>query len=177
METIDLGLKGEEERINNNSVRDEVLKLQINGKIQAKMRNYKDTRRQKRIEEIETSIGETVVKSDNGEDDHDDEDDNNLLVDSSEYLSDKQSDDPVVGEKRSRELLVDTELDEKKTEVHNGNGEGDDGQVEVMSKYARRIMNRPVSAVNGIYTMALARPNTTMKGHTAFLTFATAPLY
>ena len=37
-----------------------------------------------------------------------------------------------------------------------------------------RIKNRPMSAVNGCYEMHVARPS--MKGHTAFLTFAVCPL-
>lgn len=40
----------------------------------------------------------------------------------------------------------------------------------------RRILNRPRSAVNGVYSMAVARPVSSMKGHTAFLTFAVRPL-
>lgn len=40
----------------------------------------------------------------------------------------------------------------------------------------RRILNRPKSAVNGVYSMAVARPVSSMKGHTAFLTFAVRPL-
>jgi hypothetical protein len=39
-----------------------------------------------------------------------------------------------------------------------------------------RIKNRPVSSVNGTYEMHIARPIAGMKGHTAFLTFAVAPL-
>jgi hypothetical protein len=39
-----------------------------------------------------------------------------------------------------------------------------------------RIKNRPVSAVNGSYEMHISRPIAGMKGHTAFLTFAVAPL-
>lgn len=39
-----------------------------------------------------------------------------------------------------------------------------------------RIKNRPVSAVNGSYEMHIARPLGSMKGHTAFLTFAVCPL-
>ena len=39
-----------------------------------------------------------------------------------------------------------------------------------------RIKNRPVSNVNGSYEMHIARPVAGMKGHTAFLTFAVAPL-
>lgn len=38
-----------------------------------------------------------------------------------------------------------------------------------------RIRNRPYSAVNGSYEMHLARPVSSMKGHTAFLTFASRP--
>ncbi len=40
----------------------------------------------------------------------------------------------------------------------------------------RRVLNRPKSAVNGVYSMAVARPVSSMKGHTAFLTFAVRPL-
>lgn len=39
-----------------------------------------------------------------------------------------------------------------------------------------RIKNRPRSAVNGTYSMQVARPLQSMKGHTAFLTFAVAPI-
>lgn len=39
-----------------------------------------------------------------------------------------------------------------------------------------RIKNRPVSSVNGSYEMHIARPLGSMKGHTAFLTFAVCPL-
>ena len=40
----------------------------------------------------------------------------------------------------------------------------------------RRVLNRPRSAVNGVYSMAVARPVSSMKGHTAFLTFAVRSL-
>lgn len=39
-----------------------------------------------------------------------------------------------------------------------------------------RIKNRPVTSVNGTYEMHISRPIAGMKGHTAFLTFAVAPL-
>ena len=38
-----------------------------------------------------------------------------------------------------------------------------------------RIRNRPYSAVIGSYDMHVARPMASMKGHTAFLTFASRP--
>ena len=40
----------------------------------------------------------------------------------------------------------------------------------------RRIRNRPKSSVTGMYKVNVARPLNSMKGHTAFLTFAIAPL-
>ncbi len=40
----------------------------------------------------------------------------------------------------------------------------------------RRCANQPKSSVNGTHSMKIARPVGTMKGHTAFLTFAVCPL-
>lgn len=59
-------------------------------------------------------------------------------------------------------------------------GEGEKGRDEVPPPpppaVHRRLLNRPKSSVNGVHCMAVARPVSTMKGHTAFLTFAVRPL-
>lgn len=55
--------------------------------------------------------------------------------------------------------------------VYHQNGLSDAQFLSLQS----RIRNRPYSAVNGSYEMHLARPVSSMKGHTAFLTFASRP--
>lgn len=45
-------------------------------------------------------------------------------------------------------------------------------EEEVPSSLSRRIQNRPQSSVNGTFQMICGRPIFSMKGHTAFLTFA-----
>lgn len=52
-------------------------------------------------------------------------------------------------------------------------GDMTDAQFQTLQN---RIKNRPVSSVNGSYEMHTARPLGSMKGHTAFLTFAVCPL-
>lgn len=43
-------------------------------------------------------------------------------------------------------------------------------------KLMRRTANQPKSSVNGTHSVKIARPVQSMKGHTAFLTFAMCPL-
>ncbi|RYH28930.1 hypothetical protein EON65_10300 [archaeon] len=47
-----------------------------------------------------------------------------------------------------------------------------EGSVSHQARMNKRIMNRPKPAINGTYTSFVARPICSMKGHTAFLTFA-----
>ena len=63
------------------------------------------------------------------------------------------------------------EPNKKKAKLDHTEEEKNDVPVAVH----RRILNRPKSAVNGVYSMAVARPVSSMKGHTAFLTFAVRP--
>jgi len=63
------------------------------------------------------------------------------------------------------------QLDSSARPVYHQNGLSDEQFLSLQN----RIRNRPYSAVNGSYEMHMARPLSSMKGHTAFLTFASRP--
>jgi hypothetical protein len=66
------------------------------------------------------------------------------------------------------------EAKEGKHDAEEMEGEGDEeiDEEKFQQQLSNRIRNRPKSSVNGIYQMHSGRPIFTMKGHTAFLTFA-----
>lgn len=67
---------------------------------------------------------------------------------------------------------LDSQSSSSRQPIYHQNGLSDDQFLSLQN----RIRNRPYSAVNGSYEMHLARPVASMKGHTAYLTFASRPL-
>ena len=64
--------------------------------------------------------------------------------------------------------------DAEEMEENKADGEDDEhvDEEKFQQQLSNRIRNRPKSSVNGTYQMHSGRPIFTMKGHTAFLTFA-----
>lgn len=65
--------------------------------------------------------------------------------------------------------------DKDEGQVDAQDGPREEGEV-VPEHLLRRLLNRPLPSVSGSYTMHVARPFPTSKGHTAFLTFAVRPI-
>lgn len=75
-------------------------------------------------------------------------------------------------ERRAASSLGDPDCINQKWEVEDPSAKRARVSEEALTKRER---NRPKSSVSGSYTSCMARPIFTMKGHTAFLTFAVRP--
>lgn len=149
METLDVGLGSEEnERENARSVRDPLASHQQWTHFPSSV--------------VEDNKSNVAIANDNNEEEDDGSDE-----------SEKDSDaaDPS-SKKRKREEPIESHARE------NAASEGLEVGEDIFTAEGKRrpYKNLPKAAVNGQYTMHIARPLTQMKGHTAFLTFAVAPV-
>jgi hypothetical protein len=87
-------------------------------------------------------------------------------------ISDENDDDAEAGDETNESAKC-SKSNGDVNEVIYEQGSMTDAQFHSLQN---RIRNRPTSAVNGTYQMHVARPLSSMKGHTAFLTFAMCPL-
>eukprot|EP01038_Epipyxis_sp_PR26KG_P005018 gene5018-7005_t len=141
LETLDLGLNEEEDRINSLSHRDGL--ADSNNNIISVCSNNKRPR------------------------------DENLVSNEDYHVKLSKQDD--FSSSQEKEVISDSNNNNDNYNVNDNNNDSNkeyDRQAAYVKRLANRIKNRPKSCVNGVYKMNVARPIPSMKGHTAFLTFA-----
>lgn len=148
METLNLGLTPEEESATNSSRADPDSRHQ-----RCRSDESSSTHPNKKPRKEPTVVEGAVASEDAAGDKEDDEEDTKSV------RSEEKDDggpEMVTSLVDGKEIIGDPEL--------------------YLRNLNKRIMNRPKSSVNGVYESFVARPLFTMKGHTAFLTFAVRPV-
>lgn len=156
VETLHLGLSAEEEDVMNSSHADplhtHMLPLRNTAAAAPKRGSSKGGRGAQQVGKKARVDAETKQDEDEQAEEQDEQDD--LEVDDEQRSND--------GDKPEEKVAEQTE--EAADGVHVDNS--------YEARMNKRIMNRPKAAINGTYTSFVARPIASMKGHTAFLTFA-----
>lgn len=167
LETVDLGLSPEGDFLNNRSVRDL-------GNLHQRYKPREDTAVP--VFEARTEKeGSAEDKEDGAEDAGEEEGQGQGGQDSGSQREDSQANK----RRKIRFRAAPAETAATTTTDAQGNVQvyRQEGMTDAQFRTLQnRIKNRPVSSVNGTYEMHIARPIAGMKGHTAFLTFAVAPL-
>lgn len=162
LETLDLGLGDEElEHKNASSTRDPEAKYQ-------QWTEVPIVPTQTTIDTSESQLSAAAVANSSTTIDHDGEDKHaNMNCDDSER---RDEEDQIVGDDTNPSSLKKRKFEDEQEGHAEPTAVGD-------NDFKRRpFKNLPRAAVNGTYTMHIGRPLTQMKGHTAFLTFAYAPV-